>query len=380
MKRYRLFAVVERIFRNLKNDKRTLVEIVFAPIVVMLIFGTAFSSEVRDVSVVIVNNDQGLSVPLGNMPSKLSDNIISNLNTSVTRIEYANNVSQAVNTVENGKAYGVIIFPNNFTSDFYSKVQNRSNSDNAIVELRLDKSNADVANAISKTVSDAVFKTTRDIGSDTPISVDAGNAIYARNAKYIDFFVPGVMAFTVYQLTTLLTLIAFVGERTSGTLYRLIASPLKETEIVTGYALAFSILGTVQAALLLIVGITVFNITVVGSVILAFAVNALLAIVSVSLGILLSSVARREIQAIQLIPFIMLPALLLSGIFVPIESIPSWLRPAAYVFPTTYAAESIRSVLLKGWGLDKILTDVIVLFAFIAVFLTLAVLTLKGRE
>ena len=239
MKMYRLLAVTERIFRNLKNDKRTLVEIFVAPIFIMLVFGTAFSSEVRDVSVVIVNNDQGLSVPLGNMPSKLSDNIISNLNTSVTRVEYANNVSQAVNMVEDGKAYGVIIFPNNFTRDFYSKAQNRSNSDNATVELRLDRSNSNVADAISKTVTAAVFKTMTDIGSEAPISVDAGNAIYAQNARYIDFFVPGVMAFTVYQLTTLLTLIAFVGERTSGTLYRLMSSPLKETEIVTGYALAF---------------------------------------------------------------------------------------------------------------------------------------------
>jgi ABC-2 type transport system permease protein len=380
MRIYRLLAVMERIFRNLKNDKRTLMEIFVAPIFVMLIFGTAFGSEVRDVSVVIVNNDQGLSVPLGNMPSKLSDNIISNLNTSVVTVKYANDVSQAVNMVKDGKAYGVIIFPHNFTRDFYSKTQNSSNSDNATVELRLDRSNSNVADAISKTVTAAVFKTITDIGSEMPINVDTGNAIYAQNARYIDFFVPGVMAFTVYQLTTLLALIAFVGERTSGTLYRLMASPLKETEIVTGYTLAFSILGTVQAALLLIVGITVFNITVVGSIVLAFAVTALLAIVSVSLGVLLSSVARREIQAIQLIPFIVLPALLLSGIFLPLEAIPSWLRPAAYIFPTTYAVEAIRSVLLRGWGLDKILIDVIVLFAFIAAFLTLAMLTLRGRE
>ena len=135
-----------------------------------------------------------------------------------------------------------------------------------------------------------------------------------------------------------------------------------------------------QAALLLIVAITVFNITVVGSILLAFAVTALLAIVSVSLGILLSSVARREIQAIQLVPFIVLPALLLSGIFLPVEAIPSWLKPATYIFPTTYAVEAIRSVLLRGWGLDKILIDVVVLLAFTAAFLTLAMLTLKRRE
>ena len=380
MKINRLFAVVERIFKYLKNDKRTLVEVFIAPVFIMLIFGAAFSSQVHDVSVVIVNNDQGVSVPPPGMPSKLSDKIISNLNTSVMKVEYANDVSQAVNMVENGKAYGVVIFPTNFTSDFYSKLQSHSNSDNTTVALRLDKSNSNVAEAISKTVNAAVFKTVTDIGSEMPISVNAGDAIYAQNARFVDFFVPGVTTFSVYQLTTLLPLIAFVGERSSGTLYRLMASPLKDTEIVVGYTLAFSIVGAWQAALLLIVGIAVFNLTVVGSILLAFVVLMLLAIASVSLGVLLSSVARREIQALQLVPFIVLPALLLSGIIVPIEAIPSWMKPAAYLFPTTYATEAVRSVLLKGWGLDQILIDVGALCVFIVIFLVLAMLTLKGKE
>jgi len=380
MKIYRLLAVVERIFRNLKNDKRSLAEICIAPVFIMLVFGAAVSSQVHDVSVVIVNNDQGTSVPPGDMPSKLSDKIISNLNTSVTTVEYANTVSQAVNMVENGKAYGVIIFPTNFTSDFYSKLQDRSNPGSTTVELRLDKSNTNVADAISNTVNAAVLKTVTDIGSEMPISVNAGDAIYAQNARFIDFFVPGIMTFTVYQLTVLLTLLDFVRERTSGTLYRLMASPLKETEIVAGYTLAFSIVGTVQAALILIVGTVVYKITVVGNILLAFAVIALLAVVSVSLGVLLSSIARRETQAVQLIPFIILPVLLLSGIFLPVEGLPSWMRPAAYLLPTTYTADAVRAVLLKGWGLDKISIDVGVLVAFIVVFLALAMLTLRSRK
>lgn len=380
MKIYRLLAVVERIFRNLKNDKRSLAEICIAPVFIMLVFGAAVSSQVHDVSVVIVNNDQGTSVPPGDMPSKLSDKIISNLNTSVTTVEYANTVSQAVNMVENGKAYGVIIFPTNFTSDFYSKLQDRSNPGSTTVELRLDKSNTNVADAISNTVNAAVLKTVTDIGSKMPISVNAGDAIYAQNARFIDFFVPGIMTFTVYQLTVLLTLLDFVRERTSGTLYRLMASPLKETEIVAGYTLAFSIVGTVQAALILIVGTVVFKITVVGNILLAFAAIALLAVVSVSLGVLLSSIARRETQAVQLIPFIILPVLLLSGIFLPVEGLPSWMRPAAYLLPTTYTADAVRAVLLKGWGLDKISIDVGVLVAFIVVFLVLAMLTLRSRK
>ena len=124
--------------------------------------------------------------------------------------------------------------------------------------------------------------------------------MYGANAQFIDFFVPGIMAFVVYLLTTLLTLLAFVGERTSGTLGRLLSTPLQESEIVSGYAIAFGIIGTIQAAFLLTVAILVFKIMIVGNVLLAFLVIALLAIVSQALGILLSSLAKREVKRFNL--------------------------------------------------------------------------------
>ncbi len=204
--------------------------------------------------------------------------------------------------------------------------------------------------------------------------------VYGEGAEFIDFFVPGIMAFVVYLLTTLLTLLAFVGERTSGTLERILTTPVKESEIVCGYALAFGIVGTIQAAFLLAVGVLVFKIDVVGNVLLAFLVVALLAVVSQALGILLSSLAKHEGQAVQFIPFIILPVFLLSGVFWPIEAIPTWLRPLSYLVPPTYAVDACRAVILKGWGLDKIWIDVTVLVAFAALFLVMAALSLKRKK
>jgi len=129
------------------------------------------------------------------------------------------------------------------------------------------------------------------------------------------------MAFIVYLLTTLLTLLAFVGERTTGTLERLLSTPIQESEMVGGYAIAFGSIGTIQALLVLLVGILVFKITVLRNVFVAFAVVALLAIVSQALGILLSNLAKREGQAVQFVPFIILPVFLLSRVFWPIQAI-----------------------------------------------------------
>jgi len=282
--------------------------------------------------------------------------------------------------VKEGGAYGLIVFPQDFTKNIYAKIKNLSLPLSTTIEVRLDKSNVNVANAIAKNVTDAVLMTIKETGNEAPVTVDAEDAIYGKGAKFMDFFVPGIMAFVVFLLTTLLTLISFVGERTSGNLERLQATPLRESEIVIGYAIAFSIIGMLQTVVLLTIGALVFNIMIVGNVFLAFLVIALLAVVSLSLGILLSSLARREAQAIQFFPIIILPTFLLAGIFWPVEAIPSWLRPLSYAIPPSYAVDAIRSVMLRGWGIGGIWVDLVALFGFAVAFLGLAVWSLKRRR
>jgi ABC-2 type transport system permease protein len=120
---------------------------------------------------------------------------------------------------------------------------------------------------------------------------------------------------------------------------------------------------------------------VVGNVIYAFIAVAILAITCQALGILLSSLAKRPEQAIQFLPFVILPAFLLSGVFWPLQAIPYWLRPFSYLVPPTYAVEACRAVMLKGWGFDRIWPDYLALLIFALLFMGLAVWTLKrGRK
>jgi len=375
----RILSVSRRIFREMRNDRRTIALITVAPIFAMMVFGLAFSGEVRDVKVIVVNMDAGYTPPPGNRTIFLSKEIISNMDREVVNIEYRESVDEGTKMVQDGKAYAVIIFPENFTRNLYMKLQDPSYEGNSTITVLADKSNVNVAEAVIKSVNDAVRRTMEEVGLNPPVVVNSKGAIYGENADFIDFFVPGVMAFAVYLLTTLLTLISFVGERTSGTLYRILATPLNEGEIVAGYALSYSVVGTIQAALLLSVGVAVFHITIVGDVLLAFAVIAILAVVCQALGMLLSSFARSEAQAVQFLPFIVLAAFLLTGIFWPLEAIPSWLRPASYLVPPTYAADACRAVMLKGWGIRMIWQDIVSLLVFAAVFLLLAQWNLKRR-
>ncbi len=371
----RAFAVSRRVFMDLRNDKRTLALITIAPLFAMCVFGLAFSGQISDVPVIVVNQDAGMQIPAGQV--YISDAVISNVDTDMLDITEMDNLQAAIGEIENGNSYAVFYFPANFTEVTYQAYSLSSNATTAI-EIHIDMSNVNLADSIIQEFNQAIQDTMDERGIEMPVSVQT-QAVYGQNAEFMDFFVPGIMAFVVYILTTLLTLITFVGERTSGTLDRLSATPLHESEIVAGYAITFSIVGTLQAALLLSVGMLVFDVSVEGNVLLAFIVVALLAVVCQALGILLSSVTHREAQAVQLIPFIIIPGFLLSGVFWPIEAIPVWLRPLSYLVPPSYAIDACRSVMLRGWGLDMIWTDLLALVIFAAVFLFLATMSLRRR-
>ena len=388
MKVTRVLVITRRIFLGLRRDRRSLGLMLFAPILAMCVFGIAFSGDVKDVDIIIVNQDEGVYIPQMNMSISISKEIIKNMDKDILTIEYMTDVTKALEKVEDGEVYAVVIFPGNFSQNLarqfvkapassgQSDPNNITEAVSSTILIRSDNSNVNVANAVIKAIQDALFETQDNYGVEMPLQLGV-DPVYGKDAEFIDMFVPGIIGFVIFLLTTLLTLISFVGERTSGTLERLMATPIKESEIVLGYGLAFGITGMTQALILLTVGVVVFDIIIVGNILLAFLIAALLAVGSQSLGILLSSMAKREAQAVQFLPIIILPAFLLAGIFWPVEAIPPWLRPASYFIPPTYAVDGLRSVMLRGWGLEQVWPQVLVLIGFAVLFLLGATATLK---
>ena len=378
MKFYRIMAVSRRVFRGVVNDKRSLVLLFLAPILAMCVFGIAFSGDVENVNVIIINQDQGFTPPMGDT-IYLADEIVNNLNTTTLSIHNMTSIDDARAEVESGQVSAVIIFPEDFSENAILKSQDQSYPNSAEITIEGDDSIVNIKTAITTTVSTALSDTLTENGVTPAIQLNS-DPIYGEEAESIDFFVAGILAFVVYLLTTILTLITFVNERSSGTLERVLSSPVTEGELVMGYAITFGTFGVLQVALLLTIAILVFNIMVVGNVLLAFLAVAILTISCQALGILLSSLAKRAEQAIQFFPLVILPAFLLSGIFWPIQAIPEWIRPFSYLVPPTYAANACRAVMLKGWGLDKIWPDILALVIFAVIFLALAVWILKRSK
>ena len=183
----------------------------------------------------------------------------------------------------------------------------------------------------------------------------------------------------VFLLVYVVTSVSFLRERSAGTLERLMASPLRRTEIVVGYMIGFTIVALVQAAEVLGFGLLVLKLYNAGSVWLIFGLEVLLAIGAVSLGIFLSTFARTEFEAVQFIPLVVVPQVLLSGLLVPVSAEPGWLQVISNVLPLTYAVDALREVMLRGAGLDSgfVLRDVAVLAGFCVLVIVAASATLR---
>jgi ABC-2 type transport system permease protein len=371
VKVHRILAITLRVFRGFRHDPRSIGLMIIAPIVAMSVFGIAFGGEVTNIDVIIVNDDTGFS-PM-NETLFISNMIIDNLDPEFLNIKYMDSMDDAVKQVEDGEVWAAIHFPSNFSSSL-------TTGRTVVITIRADMSNPQVYSAIFIQLQGAIRTTMDDLGMENTLQIDDSDPVYGEGAEYSDFLIPGVIAFAIFMLTTLLTLLSFTSERVNHTLDRLLVTPATEPEIVFGYALAFGIIGTFQAIILVAWGILAFDIMIVGSVALAIFVTALLAIASQAMGILLSAAARTEAQAVQFIPLIVLPVFLLSGIFWPIQAIPGWLRPASYLLPPTYAVDALRSIMVRGWGLAEIWPNVLALLVFIMVFLTLATLSLRRKH
>jgi ABC-2 type transport system permease protein len=371
MKRLRFLKVTRRVFLDLRNDKRSLAMISIAPIFAMFVFGLAFSGQVKNVGFVVVNQDAGTQVIPGGPTVKLSDKVVANLDKKTLDVREGSSASAAEAQIKDGKAYASVIFPPDFTARVLAENQGASNG-TVELQVMMDQSNINVANAITRAINDVLLKTMDQAGKKLPVTVSV-DAVYGKNAKFMDFFVPGIMAFVVYLITTLLTLITFVGERTSGTLDRMLSTPLSETDIVTSPCIQRNWHGTgAPAASDRHPGVPYLS------------------------GRQRSTGFHRDRPAGCGLPGYGHPSLEhrqergagysgaslrnTAGIFWPVEAIPSWLRPFSYIVPPTYAVDASRSVMLKGWGLSKIWIDIVALLALAVFFLTMATLSLRRRK
>jgi len=198
--------------------------------------------------------------------------------------------------------------------------------------------------------------------------------IYSDNGPVFQRVSGSLLGIFPMLIMFLITSVATLRERTSGTLERLLISPLTKLEFIFGYAISFGLLALSQGVIVSTYATQVLNLSIARSQLLLIWIAVIDALVGMAIGLLVSSFAKTEFQALQFMPAILLPQLLISGLLVPREQMPPLLYEVSNFLPLSYAADATRKVLSSS---DSIMRDSLILIAFILGLLAVGSLTLK---
>ncbi|HLX40293.1 MAG TPA: ABC transporter permease, partial [Ktedonobacteraceae bacterium] len=222
---------------------------------------------------------------------------------------------------------------------------------------------------------------TPSIGAITlPFTVDAPQYLYGGpQYTFNDSIAPVFIGIFSFFFVFLLTSVAFLRERSQGTIERVMVSPLTRPELVMGYIFGFTLFALVQSLLILLFVVFALRVHYSGNLALVFLVTALLTVGSVNLGIFLSSFAQNEFQIVQFIPLVLGIQVFLSGVFWPVAQLPAALQPISYILPLTYANNALRGVMLKGNSFGDIAGQLTALLVFALVMVFLSALSMRRQ-
>ena len=380
----RVIALLRRLVEELHRDRRSMALLFVAPVVLTGLMAFVLRGQlVTPLSAVVVNQ----AGPAGGAIVGALERAMRTDGGTVTE---APDRAAAEGALRDGTASLAIVVP----ADFVTRLAAGNQPSLTVITPGLEPT-ADSQQLISlqRAIATAVTEALPEAGLHLP-RLDAQTLYGTPNSDVLDHLAPVFLGFFAYFFVYILTGISFLRERIGGTLERLLATPVTRGEIVLGYSLGFGLFATIQVLVLL--GWTLLNVQVpaigplaafsvglavpvAGSPFLAFLVVMLLALGAVSLGILLSTFARTELQVVQFIPLVIVPQALLSGVLFPVSSMPDILQAIARVLPLTYATDGLRQVVIRGadLGYGALQVDVLVLAAFVSVFAVLASATIR---
>lgn len=364
----RALAITRRLLAGFRHDKRTLGILFMVPLVMLGLFALLLRHDPTPVALGVVNQDVG---PLGGAivtELKAADRL------QVTELD----LGAAEAGLADGSLDAFVALP----ADLSTNLQTMGGVLAPEVHLRgTDPSiSAATIQVVSQRIPAAIGTVTAGYGPPRPtLDLQVSYLFGGPDLDGLDLLGGPFIGLVVFFLVYVVTSVSFLRERSLGTLERLMASPLRRGEIVVGYMLGFTLVAVVQSVEVLAFSLWILNIYNVGSVALILGIELLLALAAVNLGIFLSTFARSEFEAVQFIPLVVAPQILLSGVIVPVATEPGWLQVVSNVLPLTYAVNGLRSVMLEGAGLasSAVLLDVAVLAAFCIATIVAGAATLR---
>ena len=383
----RIMALASRIIQQVFRDRRTLALIFIVPLVVMSLLYLVLTNTSTVQTLAIVR-------PTGTNSDQVNT-LLDKLLTGQDKLKTITiTAGQVDTTLKNGDAAAVIIFPEDFAQQIFT-------GQNPTVQVKLEGSDPGVASAMSDVTSGlihqlgvtmAALKTQLTQGGQPgqlPQTINSAIPFTVSNPEYLyggpqytfnDSIAPVFIGIFSFFFVFLLTSVAFLRERSQGTIERVMVSPLTRVELVMGYISGFTLFALIQSLLILLFVVFALRVHYSGNLALIFLVSVLLTVGSVNLGIFLSTFAQNEFQVIQFIPLVFGIQVFLSGIFWPVAQLPAALQPVSYLLPLTYANEALRNVMLKNYGISDIAVQLVALLVFALAMVVLSSLTIRRQR
>ncbi|MBP7141838.1 MAG: ABC transporter permease [Opitutaceae bacterium] len=363
---YRLWAVVVKEFVQMRRDRVTFGMMVGIPLMQLLLFGFAINSDPRHLPTAIRNADQG---PFARtLVAALQHSDYFRL-TTVTASE-----EETQRLLQLGEVQFVINIPVDFTRRLL-----RGLPPTVLVETDATDPAA-VGPAISTLRGLAGTVLDQDLkgplaslrGSVAPVAFQV-HAHYNPESNTQYNIVPGLMGVVLTMTMVVITALAITRERERGTMENLLATPVRPFEVMLGKIIPYIVVGYIQLTLILLAARYVFDVPLAGSLVLLYGVALLFIAANLAMGITFSTLARNQLQAVQMAFFFFLPSILLSGFMFPFRGMPDWAQWLGTCLPLTHFLRIVRGILLKGSGLVEIAPELLPLLLFFVVVMTLGV-------
>jgi len=364
----RLIALLIKEFLQMRRDRLTVAMMLGFPIIQLLLFGFAINTDVKHLPTIVF--DQSLQQDSRDLVSSLEASGYFDIQ------DVAKNYQEVSMAIDSGRSKVGIIIPPDFSD---SLKHGRS----AAVQVIVDASDSMAASsAISSAQMIGQLKSQeillQKLQGYSGHSMDSPYDVRIRpwyNPDFVSAFymVPGIMGVILTMTMIMITSMAIVRERERGTLEQLIVTPMKNWELMLGKIIPYSVVGYVQMTVALLVGIVVFDVPTRGSIPLLYGLTFLFIIASLSLGILISTVTKTQMQAMQLSFFVFMPSILLSGFMFPRDAMPVFFKLVGNLLPLTFYLEILRGILLKGVGINVLWPQVLSLLVYIAITLTISI-------
>ena len=354
----RTIAIAKKVIKELLRDKRTLAMMFVAPVFIMWLMNLMFSASTT-VNVKLATQD----LPTG-LVTKMDE-------LDHVDIETYQDLDQAKEALANEKVDAVISYKDGeYQVDYANTDASKTTMTRQVLRTSIASEGTDqllsrVKQALPQLKLDAKAPEIKE-------SYQYGD----KNTGFFARMIPILIGFVVFFFVFLISGMALLKERTSGTLDRLLATPVKRSEIVYGYMLSYGIIAIFQTAVVVLAAIWLLDVEVVGNILNVIIVNVVLALVALAFGILLSTLAKSEFQMMQFIPLVIMPQLFFSGI-IPLSSMGEWAPTVGKFLPLTYSGDAISQIILYGHNLGDILPNLGALMIFLIILTILNIVGLR---